>query len=210
MRRALFIVLAVAALAACETPQVAVNPRANFGAVRRVAVVTFGGPSGDLAADLMTQNLVAHGADVVERQQLSAILNEQHLSTSGILDPRTVQQVGKILGVDALFVGTVAQSKESQSYVVTQPRRAIVGGVTPVGGSTVLSEGPILGVPNSQVVTTEAAASLVARMVDVKTGSILWSASMSYEGFDVQSAMQGITEAFVHSLLPVWPQLIGK
>jgi hypothetical protein len=146
----------------------------------------------------------------VERQQLSAILQEQHLATSGILDPATVQQVGKILGVDALFVGTVAQSKESQSYVVTQPRHAVTGGVTPVGGRTVVSEGSVLGVPNSQIVTTEAGAALVARMVDVKTGSVLWSASMSYEGFDVQSAMQSITDAFVQSLLPVWPQLIGK
>lgn len=210
MRRALLLSAAAAALAACVTPQVAFNPRANFAAVRRVAVVTFAGPQGDLAADLLTQNLVAHGADVVERQQLSAILNEQHLASSGILDPRTVQEVGKILGVDALFVGTVAQSKEAQSYVVTQPQNAIVGGIAPVGGKTVVSEGPVLGVPDSQVVTTEADAALVARMVDVKTGSILWSASMSYEGFDVQSAMQGIAESFVQSLIPVWPQLIGK
>lgn len=208
--RSVLLAAAAALLAACVTPRVAVNPRANFAAVQRVAVVTFGGPQGDLAADMLMQGLVAHGADVVERQQLSAILQEQHLASSGILDPATVQQVGKILGVDALFVGTVAQSKESQSYVVTQPRHAVVGGVTPVGGSRVVSEGPVLGVPNSQVVTTEAGASLVARMVDVKTGSVLWSASMSYEGFDVQSAMQSITDAFVQSLLPVWPQLIGK
>lgn len=208
--RAAALAAAAALLAACVTPRVAVNPRANFGAVRRVAVVTFGGPQGDLAADLLTQDLVAHGADVVERQQLSAILHEQHLATAGILDPRTVQEVGKILGVDALFVGTVAQSQEAHSYVVTQPRHARVGGIAAVGGKSVVSEGPVLGVPDSQVVTTEAAASLVARMVDVKTGSILWSASMSYEGFDVQSAMQGISDAFVHSLIPVWPQLIGK
>ena len=199
-----------ACLAGCIEPQVAVNPRANFATIQRVAVVTFGGANGDLAADLLTQQLVAHGANVVERQQLLAILREQGLANSGILDPRTVREVGKILGVDALFVGTVAQSRDSQSYVVTDNGRRGRGAVTAIGGRTVVPEGPVLGVPNSQVFTTEATASVISRLVDVQTGSILWSASMSYEGFDVPSAMQSILEAFVHSLVPIWPQLIDK
>jgi len=208
MRRlAAFAVLAFA-LAACQTPQVAYNPRADFSQIKRVAVVTFSGSQGDLAADLLTQSLVARGADVIERQQLSAVLAEQHLATSGILDPSTVQQIGKILGVDALFVGTVGQSTPSQSYMVTGSRHSLMSQVTPVNGSVVVPEGPVLGVPNSQVVTTEANAAIIARMVDVTTGSILWSASMNYEGFDTQSAMQGITDAFAESLVPIWPQLL--
>lgn len=197
-----------AALCACAGPQVAVNPRADFSQINRVAVVTFSGPSGDVAADMLTQNLVAAGANVVERQQLNAVLQEQHLAASGALDPATIKEVGKILGVDALFVGTVSQSMPSQSYMVTGAgRRNAVATVTPVGNTAVVSEGPVWGVPNSQVVTTEATASLVARMVDVQTASILWSASMTYEGFDVQSAMESISESFVKSLAPIWPAL---
>jgi hypothetical protein len=30
---------------------------------------------------------------------------------------------------------------------------------------------------------------------------------MTYEGFDVQSAMDSILEGFAHSLAPVWPGL---
>lgn len=203
-------VAAVAAVcAACAGPQVAVNPRADFGRVRRVAVVTFSGPSGDLAADLLTQSLVSRGADVIERSQLSAVLREQNMATSGVLDPRTVKKLGKILGVDALFVGTVSQSRQAQSYVVTSGRRNRNSTVTPVNGNVVVSEGPVLGVPGSQVVSTEAGASVIARMVDVTTGSILWSASMNNQGFDVQSAMQDITDSFAQSLVPVWPSLIA-
>ncbi|MDE2292287.1 MAG: hypothetical protein KGL53_09405 [Elusimicrobia bacterium] len=197
-------------LAACVTPQVAVNPRADFSKIHRVAVVTFGGPQGDVAADLLTQSLVAYGANVVERQQLSAVLQEQHLGSSGVLDPSTLAQLGRILGVDAIFVGTVAQSMPEQSYMVTTPDQAVVNTVTPVSSGSVYAGGPVMGVPNSQVVTTAAAVSIVGRLVDVTTGSVLWSASMSYEGYDVPSAMRGVTDAFVQSLVPIWPELIAK
>ena len=43
--------------------------------------------------------------------------------------------------------------------------------------------------------------------VDVETGSIRWSGRMSYEGYDTQSAMAGITAAFAKSLVPLWPAL---
>lgn len=74
-------------------------------------------------------------------------------------------------------------------------------------GGTVYSEGSVAGLPNAQLLSTTANVSLLSRMVDVQTGSILWSASMSYEGFDTSSAMSGITDAFVKSLEPIWPGL---
>jgi curli biogenesis system outer membrane secretion channel CsgG len=194
-------------LAACRHPDVAVNPRANFGAVKRVAVASFAGPQGDLAADLMTQNLLRHGADVVERSQLAPILQERKLVSQGVIDKAALKRVGKLLGVDALFIGTVASSREPHSYIVTASRANRHTRVTPIDGRNVVPEGPVFGVSDSQVVTTEAQASIVARMVDVNTGSVLWSASMTYEGFDVQSAMNGISDSFVTSLIPVWPVL---
>jgi curli biogenesis system outer membrane secretion channel CsgG len=207
MRTRHLLFIAAAGLAGCATPKVAFNARADFSAIERVAVMTFSGPEGDLAADLLTQNLLAHGANVVERQQLEAVLREQRLSTSGMLDPRTIKQLGKLLGVDALFVGTVARSMPSQSYVVTSSRRNIVTTITPVAGPNVSSRGSVFGVPDSQIVTTAATASIVSRLIEVETGSVLWSASMSYEGFDIQSAMDSILDGFAHSLTPVWPAL---
>ncbi len=201
---------AITALAfcGCVTPQVAVNQHADFAHVRRVAVATFGGPSGDVAADLMTQDLLAHGADVVERQRLDALLKEQNLAGQNILDPATVKKIGKILGVDAIFVGTVATNVPSQSYLVTQSRHGInVNGVTPVNGTNFYPEGPATGVPDSQVLTSAAQAGLIARMVDVETGSIMWSGRMSYEGLDTESTMAGITSSFVKSLVPLWTAL---
>ncbi|PKM97638.1 MAG: hypothetical protein CVU79_07320 [Elusimicrobia bacterium HGW-Elusimicrobia-3] len=194
-------------LAACAAPRVAVNPRSDFSSVKRVAVISFSGPSGELAADLMTQSLLMHGADVVERQRLDAVLREQSLADSGSFDPATAKQLGKLLGVDALFVGTVAESTPQSSYIVSQSDNPRHTSMTQVSGGTVYSEGSVMGMPNSQLLSTTANVSLLSRMVDVQTGSIMWSASMAYEGFDVASAMTGITDAFVRSLSPIWPGL---
>ncbi len=207
MKRAALIAAALG-LTGCMTPQIAVNSHADFSRIRRVAVASFSGPSGDVAADLLTQDLLQFGADVVERQRLDAVLAEQHLAGQAVLDPATVKKVGKILGVDAIFLGTVATSVPSQSYLVTSRRHGITyNTVTPVQGTTLYPEGPAFGVPDSQVLTSAAQAALLARMVDVETGSILWSGRMSYEGLDTQNTMAGITASFAKSLVPLWPAL---
>lgn len=202
------LLLLPALLAACATPNVAVNPRADFTAVKRVAVLSFGGQQGELAADLLTQSLLARGADVVERQRLSAVMEEQRLTASTAFDPSTAKELGRLLGVDALFVGTVAESTPQSSYIVSGTNNARRATVAKVSGGSVYSEGTVLGLPDSQLLSTTANVSLVSRMVDVRTGSVLWAASMSYEGFDVSAAMTGITEAFSRSLAQIWPELI--
>ena len=194
--------------AGCVGPQVAVNSHADFSRIHRVAVATFGGPGGDVAADLLTQDLLQHGADVVERQRLDAILREQNLAADNMLDPATVKMMGKILGVDAIFVGTVANNTPSQSFLVSTGRHGYNGSTAiSVNGGMVYNEGSALGVPDSQVITSAAQASLISRMVDVETGSILWSGRMSYEGLDSQETMESITSAFAESLVPLWPAL---
>lgn len=197
----------LALCASCAAPNVAVNPRADFSAVKRVAVLSFTGPRGDLAADMLTQSLVARGADVVERQRLSAVMQEQSLTASGSFDPASAARLGKLLGVDALFLGTVAESTPPSTYMVNTSNDSLVTNVTRVSGGNIYSQGSVMGLSNSQLLSTTANVALVARMVDAQTGSILWSASMSYEGLDIPSAMTAITESFINSLAPIWPSL---
>src|SRR5262245_8541182 len=119
------------AFTSCVGPRVAVNPHADFTGIRRVAVASFGGPDGEVAADIFVQDLLEHGADVVERRRLDAVLREHNLAAENILDPSTVKMMGKVLGVDAIFVGTVAFSVPSQSYlIVTNPKGVNVNTVT--------------------------------------------------------------------------------
>jgi len=194
-------------LTACVTPRVAVNPRADFSSIKRVAVMPFSGPKGDLAADMLTQSLVAQGADVIERRRLDDVMKEHSLSVSSAFNPATAKELGRLLGVDALFLGTVAESTPPGTYLVSASKDPYMTSVTQVANKSIYSEGSVMGIPNSQLLSTTANVSLVSRMVDVRTGSIMWSASMVYEGFDITSAMGGITDAFIRSLTPIWPGL---
>jgi hypothetical protein len=196
-------------LGGCATPEVAVNSRADFSKIHRVAVATFGGPGGDVGADLLTQDLLRHGADVVERQRLDALIHEQDMGTNGVLDPKTMKKIGKVLGVDAIFLGTIANNVPSQSYLIPRSRRGGYGYEStpvPIAGGNVTA-GPATGIPRTDIVTSAAQAAIIARMVDVETGSILWSGRMSYEGYDTQSAMASVTGSFAKSLVPLWPAL---
>jgi len=207
MKKLTLVLPILAFISACATPRVAFNPRADFSAIKRVAVIPFNGSNGEMAADLFTQSLLAGGADVVERQKLNSVMSEQSLASSTAFDPSTAKQLGKLLGVDALFVGTVAESTPPGSYIVSGSNDPVVTSVTRVSNTSLHSEGSVIGVPNAQLLSTTAGVTLIARMVDVQSGSVLWSASMAYEGFDIASAMSGITDAFVNSLTPIWPGL---
>lgn len=202
--------VAAALLSSCAGPQVAVNPRADFSRIKRVAVTTFSGAGGEAAADNFALALLAHGADIVERQRLEAVLREQRLTAEGLLDPATVKKVGHILGVDAVIVGTVSSFSPGQSYLVYSGGAGTIIGatVTPIAGRTVYSQGSAVGLPGSSVVTSAATVGILARMVDVETGSVMWSARMTYEGFDVDTAMGEVTASFARSLVPIWPSLL--
>lgn len=50
-----------------------------------------------------------HGLLMVERSRLSDVLSEQALGQSGVIDEATAAEVGKVLGVDFLVIGEVAE-----------------------------------------------------------------------------------------------------
>ena len=64
---------------------------------------------------------------LIERSRLAQVLQEQRLAQSGVVDEAQAAQVGKILGVDAIVVGTVSftvtdqRSREERTY--TENRR---------------------------------------------------------------------------------------
>ena len=85
----------------------------------RIAVLAFQNNStfsywgehlGAAAADELTTQLVRSGAfRVVERNQVDAILEEQHFGLSGAVDAATAAEIGKILGVQAVLMGSITQ-----------------------------------------------------------------------------------------------------
>ncbi|ABA23250.1 Curli production assembly/transport component CsgG [Trichormus variabilis ATCC 29413] len=61
-------------------------------------------------SDILVNRLVKSGNFVVvERSQLEAILREQDLGDSGRVDASTAAKIGRILGVEAVVIGSVTQ-----------------------------------------------------------------------------------------------------
>ena len=58
------------------------------------------------------------GFTVVDRTHLQSILKEHELSQTGLIDPQTARELGKITGVEALITGTITPFGESVRLAV--------------------------------------------------------------------------------------------
>ncbi|MCS7227205.1 MAG: CsgG/HfaB family protein [Gloeomargarita sp. SKYB31] len=71
-------------------------------------------------SDLLTNRLAQNGAFIlVERSRINQILAEQNLGASGRIEPATAAQIGRLLGADAVIIGSISQFnlEESRSNV---------------------------------------------------------------------------------------------
>ena len=109
--------------------------------------------------DLLTNDLVKNGTyEVIERQDIDKVLTEQNFSNSDLADPATAAKIGKLLGVDAIIVGSVTQfGKDTKNLGLGGHGWGWHG----FGGG---------GVGHSK---TTAIVGVSARIVDVNTGVIL-------------------------------------
>lgn len=69
-------------------------------------------------AEAMDDNLVTAFVDqgrfqLVERQQLQAILQEQRLSQTPLVEPETAAKIGKILAAEGMLIGTVTETSQA-------------------------------------------------------------------------------------------------
>jgi len=55
----------------------------------------------------LIQNKGDKGYEIVERRQLNKVLKQLKLSSSGLLDPKSMKEVGKILNVDSIVTGSL-------------------------------------------------------------------------------------------------------
>lgn len=105
------------------------------GLKKRIAVIDFedrsgwGHNIGSGLADMLVTQLVKSGKFmVIERQELSKILEEQGLGLSGAVTPQSAAQVGKLLGVELMVMGSVSEFGEKKSGVGGSIGRFNIGG----------------------------------------------------------------------------------
>jgi curli biogenesis system outer membrane secretion channel CsgG len=110
-------------------------------------------------SDLIVKNLVRDGTySVIERRALDAVLSEQEFSTSDRANPSSAAEIGKVLGVDAIILGSITQFG-------TEKKKTSIGGLAGRWG----------GWGGGEVGTSEgkAVVAIDARVIDVDTAEIL-------------------------------------
>lgn len=130
----------------------------------RVAVLEFSNDS--MVADMtvndtksVTDRMVEALVDcerfnVMERRQLKALADEHHLNMTGLIDPASAAQIGRMLGVQYLVFGNIAAVSNKESEV---------GYTHSTGGSASNQQHQVF-------------ASVTARFVEVETGRIVLAA----------------------------------
>jgi len=111
--------------------------------------------------DLLVTRLVSDGDySVIERKELDKILNEQNFSNSDRANSDTAAKIGRVLGVDAIIVGSITQfGRDDKSLGVGG---GALGGVTGRFG--------LGGVGKRQA---KAVVGISARMINTETAEIL-------------------------------------
>jgi curli biogenesis system outer membrane secretion channel CsgG len=110
-------------------------------------------------ADMTVTNLVKDGTfSVIERKKLDSILQEQNFSNSDRANPTSAAKIGKVLGVNAIVVGTITQ------FGLEDKKLGIGGIAGRLGG---------FGGGNIGTKSGKATVAIDARMVDVNTGEVL-------------------------------------
>jgi len=183
----LFLVAAEA-----QTAPAASAPASPQGRKKRVAVFDFDyatvqtysaaafGSNVDVGrgiADLAVKYLVQDGTySVIERKAMDKILTEQNFSNSDRANPNSAAKLGKLLGVDAIIVGSVTQFGNDT-------KNTNIGG----GGGNWGGYG-IGGVGHKK---TKAIVAVDARIVDIDTAEILGVASGKGESSRESTSLLG-------------------
>lgn len=112
-------------------------------------------------ADMLVTNLVRNGTySVIERKQLDRILQEQNFQQSGRGDPSSAVRLAKLLGVDAIIIGSITQFGRDDKKLGV----GAVGGGVHVGG---------IGLGGLGRKTAKAVVNIDARVVSTTTAEIL-------------------------------------
>jgi curli biogenesis system outer membrane secretion channel CsgG len=124
----LSLILPVSALAQ-EKPRVAVFPL-EFGTVKSEAAAVFGTQTdaGKGIADLIVDGLLGGGKFVVyERSQLDKVMLEQDQSNSSRFDAARAAAIGKIVGVQAVVIGSITKlGKEDRNTFGYSSTKAVI------------------------------------------------------------------------------------
>ena len=153
----------------------------DYSTVQSYVNALFGGNNdvGKGIADLLVEKMVKGNVySVVERKALDKIMTEQNLSNSDRTDPNTAAKLGRILGVDAIVVGSITQFGRDDKQ-------------TNIGGGAISGITSKYGLGGVGKKSSKAVVVLSARLISTDTAEILAVASGKGESTRSGTALLG-------------------
>ncbi|HEY3835031.1 MAG TPA: CsgG/HfaB family protein [Bryobacteraceae bacterium] len=135
----------------------------DFSAVQTDVYSIFGNRQdvGQGIADLLVDRLVTDGRySVIERKALDKIIAEQNFSNSDRADPNSAAKLGRLLGVDAIVIGSITQFGRDDK-------------TTSVGGGALGGLAGRYGIGGVGKRQAKAVVRINARLINTDTGEIL-------------------------------------
>ncbi|MDD4005271.1 MAG: CsgG/HfaB family protein [Elusimicrobiaceae bacterium] len=219
-----YLPLLLLALCAGCMPATVVNPNYDLKKVKRIGMLRFDSHYRDLqgAENIFSKYLIQQGFKIVDRSQIDKVLEEQKISVQGYISPETAKQLGRVLGVDALFIGEVfsyTPEKKDVSMVETQNiyeepvyttnnvRRAD-GSYAPEiqrSGTKVTRETR----QDPHVYTIYAQVGITCKLVDVETAEIIWVGTYTDEGASAMMSVETCASYLITQLRRDWNKAIS-
>lgn len=132
----------------------------DYAAVQSNASAIFGTRQdvGKGIADILVDRLVSDGRySVIERKAIAKIMAEQNFSNSDRVDANSAAKLGRILGVDAIVMGSITQfGRDDQNRSVSGTAFGGIAGRYGLGGVGQKKAKAVVGI-NARLVSTETA-----------------------------------------------------
>jgi len=200
-------------LAGC-TPATVISPTYNFDQMNRIGIMAFSAPGYELQGveNLFAKYFIRSGFKVVERARLENVLAEHGLSVSGYLSPETTREIGQILGVDTLLLGEVSSYTPARTELTTVTSRRSESKPVYTQDVMVLPDGTTVNqvrntgtqVSHTTEVrptsyTINAQVGVIAKLVDVQTGEVVWIGSLESSSPRALDAAEDVARRLVKS-----------
>jgi hypothetical protein len=183
------IALLFGLLAGCASPRAAYKAHFDFDHIRSVEVGSF-----------TSAEYASHSGPAVAGEFMRQLLSAGY----------TVKTAPQAEGVDVVLGGSVIEYQPNRRYLVQNgggnAGRQVVVVQPPVelGGNNTYNLGPVFGPDETtgHVIVSNATIGVSAHLKDAKTGEVLWSGMYTYEGLDLNTALEGAVRYLLRSWVP--------
>jgi len=200
----------------------------DFTKIKKIAVLEFKGSqindnSGAMASDIVAKYLLKGGYTVVDRADLVKLMADNHLDVNGVIDESQMKEIGKLSGVDAIITGSVpVYTPERKEVVLVRMKEFTTNTTYNVQNDQHRTEANKPGEqsrggnyprPTQAIVTStmtddetpvthtiQAEIGVTCKMIDVATGEVVWAASDTYEGANIQTACEYLVSSMIEKL----------